>query len=180
MKKENKGLLAGAGIGVIAVLLLQLLAGIVIAVTGSYDIAASRDHTALVRWMLSTTQHNAAKRMAAAVDSPPAAPQINIAKGASEYKAMCEHCHGGPNTDRAEWAQGLSPLPPHLTEHAEEWETKEIFWLAKHGIKATAMPSFGASHDDATLWNIAAFVKRLPGMTAQEYASLGKNQPHHH
>ncbi len=180
MNKSNKSLLAGIGVGVTAALLLQLLAGVVIAVTGSYDIAASRDHTSLVRWMLSTTQHNAVKRMAAAVEPPPATQQVNIASGASAYKAMCEHCHGGPDIDRAEWAQGLLPLPPHLTEHAEEWQIKEIFWLAKHGIKATAMPSFGASHDDATLWNIAAFVKRLPGMTAREYASLGEGQAHHH
>lgn len=56
MNKSNKGLLAGVGIGVVAVLLLQLLVGVVIAITGSYDIAASRDHMSFVRWMLSTTQ----------------------------------------------------------------------------------------------------------------------------
>jgi mono/diheme cytochrome c family protein len=178
MKKENKGFAAGFGIGIVAVLLVQFLMALVIANVGAYDIAASRDHTPLVRWMLDTTMENSVKRMASDVGQPPQQP--NISAGGAEYKAMCEHCHGGPNIDRAEWAQGLLPLPPHLTEHAEEWETKEIFWLAKHGIKATGMPSFGATHDDTVLWNIATFVKRLPGMTKQEYASLGEDHAHHH
>jgi hypothetical protein len=34
----------------------------------------------------------------------------------------------------------------------------------------TGMPAFGPTHDDETLWNVAAFVKALPEMSAEEYA----------
>jgi hypothetical protein len=33
------------------------------------------------------------------------------------------------------------------------------------------MPAFGGSHDDATLWNIAAFVNALPKTSAAQYAA---------
>lgn len=178
MKKENKGFAFGVGVGVIVTVLAQFAVGLVIALTGSYDIAASRDHTPMVRWFLDTTMHNAAKRMAADVGPQPASQQLDLAEGGAEYISMCEHCHGGPGVERAEWAKGILPVPPHLTEQAEEWQTEEIFWLVKHGIKATAMPAFGDSHTEATLWNIAAFVKQLPAMTKEEYASVPTD--HHH
>ncbi|SEH81452.1 hypothetical protein SAMN05216535_2055 [Stutzerimonas xanthomarina] len=38
---------------------------------------------------------------------------------------------------------------------------------------------FGETHKDAELWDIAAFVKQLPGMTASEYAALGQQTGTH-
>ena len=35
-----------------------------------------------------------------------------------------------------------------------------------------AMPAFGGSHDEETLWNIAGFVERLLRMTPEQYAAL--------
>jgi mono/diheme cytochrome c family protein len=36
----------------------------------------------------------------------------------------------------------------------------------------TGMPSFGPTHDEQTLWNIVAFVRQLPNMTAEQYRAL--------
>lgn len=56
-----------------------------------------------------------------------------------------------------------------------------MFWLVKHGVRMSGMPAFGETHEDAELWNIAAFVKQLAGMTAREYAELGhQNGTHMH
>jgi len=60
-----------------------------------------------------------------------------------------------------------------------EWGANEVFWIAKHGIKMSGMPSFGRTHDDETLWNITAFAMRLPGMTQEEYDSYGGHQQRH-
>jgi mono/diheme cytochrome c family protein len=86
---------------------------------------------------------------------------------------MCEHCHAGPGVERAAWAAGMRPRPPHLTEKAAGWSPQEVFWIVKHGVRMTGMPAFGPSHDERTLWAIAAFVKELPAMTPERYAELG-------
>ncbi len=47
----------------------------------------------------------------------------------------------------------------------------------------TGMPAFGETHDDATLWNIAGFVKALPTMSASRYAAYEAEEDvagHHH
>jgi hypothetical protein len=46
-----------------------------------------------------------------------------------------------------------------------------LFWIVKHGIKMTGMPSWG-NHSDDELWTTVAFLEKLPGMTEQDYAKL--------
>jgi hypothetical protein len=49
--------------------------------------------------------------------------------------------------------------------------------VIKHGIKMSAMPAWGASHDDATIWSMVAFLQKLPGMSAQEYKDIVARAP---
>lgn len=169
MEKSTRSLGTGFGLGVIASALALLLIALIVAYTGAYNIAATEDHTSFTRWTFDTTMHNSVKARADMIEVP---PSIGDARsGATAYKAMCEHCHAGPGADQADWARGMLPQPPHLTEHANEWEPNEVFWLIKNGVKMSGMPAFGPTHEDQALWNIVAFVKQLPGMTAEEYAA---------
>ena len=170
MKKRS--MIGAAALGSVVTLALLALAGLIVVETGGYDVAATSGHRPLVRWAFDTTMTNAVRRRAERLEPPARVTPEMIAAGAGEYKAMCAHCHAGPGQERAEWAQGMLPLPPRLAEAAADWQTREIFWIAKHGIRMTGMPAFGPTHDDATMWNIALFVSRLPGMTAEQYAAF--------
>ena len=88
---------------------------------------------------------------------------------------MCQHCHAGPGVERAEWATGMRPRPPHLTEAAVRWEPRKVFWIVRHGVKTSGMPAFGPTQDDRTIWSIAAFVKGLPAMTPERYDVFGED-----
>jgi hypothetical protein len=44
-----------------------------------------------------------------------------------------------------------------------------MFWTIKHGIKMSAIPAWGKSHDDEAIWNMVAFVRKAPGMSAPDY-----------
>ena len=46
-----------------------------------------------------------------------------------------------------------------------------MFWVIKNGLKMTGMPSW-ADHSDEEIWATVAFLKKLPGMTPEEYAKL--------
>ncbi|CAN5353300.1 hypothetical protein BH24PSE2_BH24PSE2_19970 [soil metagenome] len=170
----------GIGIagGVIVALLGLLAVGLIVAYSGGYNVAATEDHTAFSRWLLETTMHKSVENRAQLIATPERFTPAMIAAGAEEYRAMCEHCHAGPGVDRAGWADGMLPQPPHLTEAAAEWAPEEVFWMVKHGIKMSGMPAFGADHSDATLWHIAAFVEQLPAMTPEEYAAFGDGPAH--
>jgi mono/diheme cytochrome c family protein len=55
----------------------------------------------------------------------------------------------------------------------------EQFWIIKHGVKLTGMPAWGVTHDDELLWNVVAFVRKLPELTAVQYETMVKTAPKH-
>jgi mono/diheme cytochrome c family protein len=162
-----KSMLAGA----IALLVLLLLIALTVVLTGAYNVAATDGHERPVAWALETTRTNAVQARGAEIEAPAALTPAMVTAGAGEYKTMCEHCHGGVGKDAASWSAGMTPNPPALADAAGEWKPEEVFWMVKHGLKMTGMPAFGPTHDDATMWNITAFVQALPSMTAEEYAA---------
>lgn len=178
MGKEKRALGTAFGLGIVVTGLTLFLVVLIVVYTGAYNIASTEDHMSITRWAFETTMHNSVEARADDIEVPLSIG--DVAAGAAQYKAMCEHCHAGPGVDRAEWARGMLPQPPQLIEHAEEWEPNQVFWLVKHGVKMTGMPAFGPTHDDQALWDIAAFVKQLPGMTAEEYATFDSRHSHGH
>lgn len=157
-------------LGALAAVLLALIVALLVVLSGGYNIAATERHTAIGEWALDTTFTNSVQGHAEDLDPPELTPAM-VDAGAPEYKAMCAHCHGGVGEGREEWAEGMRPKPPALASAADDWTATEVFWLVKHGAKMTGMPAFGPTHDDATIWNIAAFVKAMPTMRAERYAA---------
>ncbi len=82
----------------------------------------------------------------------------------------------------------MYPSPLNLAEVSRgDEDTKAVdqrnFWIIKHGIKASGMPAWAPRHDDTRIWNMVAFLKRLPDLTAAQYQILtarGKNDTGHH
>lgn len=179
MEAKTRHVLAGVVVGALATLLLLLLGAVIVAYTGGYDVAASSGHSAGVRWLFHTTMQASVRSRASgkAAGEPPG--PADIAAGAHEFKAMCEHCHGGAGVEPDAWSRGMLPRPPRLTEAAADWKPQELLWIVTHGIKDTGMPSFGRSHDAQALRNIAAFVQRLPGMTPAQYRAYGRDEGAH-
>jgi hypothetical protein len=44
----------------------------------------------------------------------------------------------------------------------------------------TGMPAWGVTHDDDLLWDVVAFLRQLPDLTAEEYQALVKSVPRTH
>jgi mono/diheme cytochrome c family protein len=176
MNGSKKAAGLGVAAGVLGVLALLGTAGLLVVYTGAYNVAATEEHASFTRWAFDTTFQNSVERRAADVTPPEAVTPEMIAAGAASYKSLCQYCHAGPGVERAEWASGMRPRPPHLTEAAAEWDIREVFWLVRHGVKMSGMPAFGPTHDDQAIWSIAAFVKELPAMTPERNAQLGESR----
>jgi cbb3-type cytochrome c oxidase subunit III len=50
----------------------------------------------------------------------------------------------------------------------------DLFWIIKNGIKMSAMASYGKVHNDDEIWNVVAFVQRIPTIRPEEYEQLEK------
>ena len=80
------------------------------------------------------------------------------------------NCHGGPGVNWAKFSEGLRPDPPDLKELADKIPPEQLFWVIKHGINMTGMPSFGLIEvPDQEIWTIVAFVKKLPSVSDADF-----------
>lgn len=150
---------------------------------GLPDVAATTPHWRITKWALSTTMERAVQRRAAEISVPASLDEpARIRAGASAYDAMCVSCHAAPGVDAGVVAEGLLPTPPELSGEAAEWRANELFWITKHGIRMTGMPAFGPTHTDPEIWDIVAFLKKLPTLSASEYRSWtrGAGDGRHH
>jgi mono/diheme cytochrome c family protein len=139
--------------------------------SGAFDVAADSPHTPAVSQLLETLRDRSITVRSAAIQVPPLSDPGMIAEGAEHYSAMCSGCHLAPGARDSEIRPGLNPQPPDLT-HSPPPAPARAFWVIKHGIKMTAMPAWGTTHSDAAIWNIVAFLQKLPAMTPEQFRSL--------
>ena len=154
---------------------LAVLAAVLV-YQGTLDIAADVPHSSIVLQMMKAARDRTIAVRAKEIQVPPLDDPHLIAKGARDYSEMCTPCHLAPGDKESELREGLYPKPPDLTLHIEA-SPAEMFWVIKHGIKMTAMPAWGLTHDDARLWNIVAFLRKLPELTPEQYqATVGTSE----
>ena len=164
---------------VIGALALLIGAAVVAIYAGLYNIAADVPHTQPVYWLLDTIRERSVIARARDIVVPNDLDDANrISKGASEYAEMCSGCHLAPGMKRTEISQGLYPRAPEL-RRGTDLTPAEQFWIIKHGAKMTGMPAWGITHDDELLWDVVAFVRKLPEMTPEQYETMVKNAPKH-
>ncbi|MGD0141886.1 MAG: cytochrome c [Rhizomicrobium sp.] len=173
----SRGQTAIAAIG--AFLAAMLALGAVLIVTGAYNFAADAPHTALVRGLIGYARERSIAVRARDIAVPPLDDTKMIADGASDYDAMCTGCHLAPGMAENEMRPGLNPKPPVLAQ-AGPGRAATQFWIIKHGIKMTAMPAWGFTHSDTEIWNMVAFLQKLPALSPAQYRALVAQSGDHH
>src|SRR6266851_5169601 len=149
-----------------------LIGGAVVVDSGVYDIGATAPHWRITHWVMETARVRSIKAHAAGITAPPGLDNpARIPMGTEHFAAHCAVCHGAPGVPKGDIAHGLNPQPPDLTHASDHYTPPELFWILKHGIKMTGMPSWG-DHSDDELWATVAFLEKLPNMTEQDYAKL--------
>jgi mono/diheme cytochrome c family protein len=144
--------------------------------SGLYNIGADEPHWMPTRVVIDNLREQSITARMADAQVPNLADPKAIAAGAANYSAMCTGCHLAPGVTDTEIRQGLYPMPPDLTKVGAE-DAKRTFWIIKHGIKMSAMPAWGKTHSDEQIWDMVAFIRKLPGMTPGQYAALGGKPP---
>jgi len=156
----------GAGADAITVVLLAIF----FIISGAMDMTASGEMSLIDRVGHTMWERSMVWR-APEEDNPFAGDASVIARGFEHYASMCVQCHGGPNVERAEWARFMHPLPPDLTSPEVQGRGDgTLFYIVRHGVRATGMPALSPDHSDEDCWHIVAFLRVLGGITeAQEH-----------
>jgi len=166
------------------VLVVLIVIGVAVWVwSGVYTIGADDPHWAVTARTIDVLRNRSIETHAQGIAVPNLDDPKRIAEGAEHYAAMCTGCHLAPGMHDSELRDGLYPTPPNLSQ-AGALDPAQAFWVIKHGVKLTAMPAWGKSHDDDAIWGLVAFVRQLPKMTPEQYqqatGSSDEHAHHHH
>jgi mono/diheme cytochrome c family protein len=175
MTRDFRMLLAG-GVITLAVLLVAVT---LFVWSGAYEVAADAPHTAIVKAMVATVRERSIESRLGGVKVPPLGDAHMIAEGGADYDAMCTACHLAPGLAENEMRPGMNPKPPVLWR-MKRGSAAEQFWVIKHGIKMTGMPAWGVTHTDEEIWNMVAFLQKLPSLSPAQYKVIVASGSDHH
>ena len=156
------GTLAAGAIG--AVLFIE---------SGLYNIGADDHHTKIVLAIIEQLRERSIEMRDRTIDLYYVEDPRRIAAGAQHYAALCAGCHLAPGVTKSELRPGLYPHPPNLAQE-DLRDGRRAFWIIKHGIKMSAMPSWGKTLDDAAIWEVVSFVRKMPDMTPETYQQISQ------
>ena len=155
----------------IAVLLLGALGATLFVAAGFYNIGADDHHTKAVLALITQLRDRSIEARLGSIQPQLAATPAMLKSGAEYYASLCVTCHLAPGVPKADLRTGLYPHPPNLAQEDIQ-ESRRAFWVIKHGIKMSAMPAWGKTLDDAAIWDVVAFVRKMPSLTPEQYQEL--------
>ncbi len=158
-----------AAIGVLAI--ITAAAGSIYFFGGFYNVAAFEPDNKLAAWAIGRVREASIERRAPTALPPGLDDSSTIQAGARAFAARgCVTCHGAPGADWAKFSEGMRPDAADLNDAAKALSVAQIFWVVKNGINMTGMPSFARINvDDGEIWKIAAFVKKFPSISPENY-----------
>jgi len=91
-------------------------------------------------------------------------------RGVACYQSLCVQCHGAPGVAQNDIGKSMQPVPGPLVDAMQRWRPRELYWITRHGIKMSGMPAWGHRLDDGQIWDVVAFIERLPTLSPRAYA----------
>ena len=175
---------------IFGLLLASLILGIIAIGSGAYNMAATEKHWSITEKIIEWVRESSVETRAKDLEVPSLDDEKLLTSGAEHYNAMCTICHLAPGLKPTELSIGLYPQAPILHQRepindpAKKLErARAYFWVIKNGLKMTAMPAWGVSHDDGSIWGMTAFVLKMSNMTPELYENLvnsAKDHGHDH
>ena len=170
-------------LGILLGILIVALAVLLVFATGSWNIAASVAPGRLESKIALFAATRSIEKRAPNKTNPASGP-ATLRAGLGHFKENCVMCHGAPGVPEAELGMGLNPPAPDLTlPQIQKMTDGQLFWVVQNGIRMTGMPAFGPTHSEQQLWQIVAFIRHLPELTAAEQqvlkAGMEEEQEHH-
>ena len=90
-------------------------------------------------------------------------------------------CHGGAQAKISPMQNKFNPPAPQLINRIPHDEPAWLFWVTKHGIRMTGMPTWDGVLSDDAMWKIVAFIKnsdKLPPAVDAQWRGMAAAAQH--
>jgi mono/diheme cytochrome c family protein len=175
MQKRPPLLIAAATTA--ALTLAAIVVAAVVVYGGFYDVASTRPHWQITHTLLEFAMRRSVRRHAHDIREPALADAGMALRGAACFRDKCVQCHGGPGVAPGDIGKSMQPIPGALLDPTPVWRPRELYWITRNGIKMSGMPAWEYRLTESELWDVVAFLRRLPELKATEYAQWLQQAP---
>lgn len=161
--------------GIVVTLLVIAATTFAVASFGLYPIGADNPPGGLERALASRAMDVYASKHKPEGSNPTAITAEHLTEGAKEYEEHCAFCHGGAKAKISPMRDKFSPPVPQLIDRIPHDDDPWLFWVTKHGVRLTGMPSWDGVMSDEEIWAVIAFIKhsdKLPPETQAAWQQL--------
>jgi cytochrome c553 len=144
--------------------------------SGVFNVAATSGHTEAFAWFLHFTMRQSVKAHAPDRSKPRLDDPKLIEKGKAYSELRCAPCHTSPRRPSDVVARHMLPVPPKITDLTREFDSDQLHWIIKHGVKMSAMPAWPARDRDDEIWALVAYLNHV-GQESTERQEQHPQQP---
>jgi cytochrome c553 len=152
-------------------LMLGAAAGLFV-YAGVYNVSARVGHLPPTAWLLHVAMRKSARTHAFGIEVPPLDDERMVVRGATYFSVGCAACHGEPGNPHTPVVNEMTPQAPPLEPMIEGWKPRELFWIVDNGIKYTGMPAWATAERTDEVWDMVAFLLKLPTLDVGQYRKL--------
>jgi cytochrome c553 len=95
-----------------------------------------------------------------------------VSRGARHYAQFCAGCHAYPGAPARTVGRTMRPPAPVLHRRLAHWPDELLFVTVRDGVPNSGMPAWPAPSREDEVWDMVAFLRRLPSLDPDEYAEL--------
>jgi mono/diheme cytochrome c family protein len=173
-----KRFLYGGLTALVGASLVMMLIGFLMIKMGLVPINADVAPSSLERKILPlAVQASVARRSSEQPDGAAIPTDDDLVAGVEIYKEMCAQCHGHLNGRASVLGASFYPPAPQLPGHGTSYTDAEVFWIVKHGIRNTSMPSWRNLLSDENIRQVAAYIKTMDSLPAAVDVKADRDEP---
>lgn len=177
-------------LGIVVTIAVIVIGAFVVSNFGLYPIGADNPPSTLERRLAGRAMDVYADNHKPNTNNPIEANAKNLMEGAKQYEEHCAFCHGGAKAKISPMRAKFNPPVPQLINRVPHDPDAWLYWVTKHGVRMTGMPTWDGILSDDEIWKIVAFVKnsnKLPPeaqsvwqMMATEPGTIEEHTPEQH
>jgi thiosulfate dehydrogenase len=164
--------------GIVGTLLAIVLGALLISHLGLYPIGADNPPSSIERTLAGRAMDVYAEKHKPAGENPVQLTPAALTEGATEYEEHCAFCHGGAKAKISPMQNKFNPPVPQLINRIPHDDDAWLFWVTKHGVRMTGMPSWDGVMSDDEMWKVIAFIKhsdKLPPEVQAVWQKIATN-----
>ena len=161
--------------GIVFTLLATVGGTVAVSHLGLYPIGADNPPSSIERALAGRAMDVYAAKHKPEGPNPTQPTPANLTTGAKEYEEHCAFCHGGAKAKISPMQNRFNPPAPQLINRIPHDDDAWLFWVTKHGVRMTGMPSWDNIMSDEEMWMVVSFIKhsdKLPPEVQAEWVKM--------